>query len=107
MHWRERTHRRRAYNDVGHAHELTFCCVDRYPFLRAERTCEWLADAINTARLEHNFEVWAYVFMPDHVHVLIHPLDEVYEMSRILSSIKEPVGRKAISYLRKHDSNWV
>src|SRR6476659_6378397 len=100
MHWRDRTRRRTAYNVPGHAHELTFCCVDRHPFLRAERTCLWLANAINEARDKLMFSVWAYVFMPDHVHILVHPNTEQYEISLILSAIKEPVGRAAISYLR-------
>ena len=82
----KRTHRRN-YPIVGHAHELTFCCYQRYKFLKAARTCEWLADAINIARVELQFDLWAYVFMPDHVHLVIYPrtaplhraLQRVYE----------------------------
>src|SRR5262249_36484367 len=40
MHWKERCHRRRAFNEPSHAHELTFTCQGRYPFLAAERTCK-------------------------------------------------------------------
>jgi hypothetical protein len=36
---------RKAINTPGHAHELTFSCYQRFPFLKAERTCQWLADA--------------------------------------------------------------
>jgi hypothetical protein len=45
-------------NEPGHAHELTFSCYRRFPFLKADRTCEWLAAAIDQARRDLNFAVW-------------------------------------------------
>jgi putative transposase len=107
MHWRERSQRRPAINEPGHAHEFTFSCFHRYPFLKAERTCQWLAEEINAARTELNFRLWAYVFMPDHVHLLVWPRQEVYEVAAILKAIKEPVGRKAIAYLRREAPEWI
>jgi putative transposase len=68
-----RSARRRAYNIPGHAHELTFSTYQRYPFLRADRCCGWLADSIAVAREKQAFWVWSYVFMPDHVHLLLNP----------------------------------
>jgi putative transposase len=107
MHWRERSQRRRAYNDPGHAHELTFCCVKRHEFLRSDRTCKWLSEAIIAAREEHCFALWAYVFMPDHVHLIIHPQKVNYDVRIILAAVKEPVGRQAVAHLRIHHPEWV
>jgi putative transposase len=53
--------RRPAANEPGHVHELTFSCFHGISFLRAERTCQWLADAINAAREKYDFSLWAYV----------------------------------------------
>src|SRR5205814_799973 len=53
---RGRIHRQ-AINAPGHAHELTFSCYQRFPFLKAERTCQWLADAIAAARVKHSFDL--------------------------------------------------
>ena len=64
MDFRSRLQRPRAYNDPGHAHELTFSCFRKYRFLCKERTCEWLADAIEAAREKLQFNLWAFVFMP-------------------------------------------
>lgn len=50
MSFANRQSRRKSYNIAGHAHELTFSCYHRYPFLRAERCCQWLGEAINDAR---------------------------------------------------------
>ena len=51
---RKRSRRRSAFHDPGHAHELTFSCYRGYPFLQAERTCQWLAEAIEAARRQHS-----------------------------------------------------
>jgi hypothetical protein len=49
MDWRSRSMRRPTVNEPGHAHELTFSCFHRFAFLKAERICAWLADAIDEA----------------------------------------------------------
>ena len=107
MHYRNRIHRRRQYNEPGHAHELTFSCYKSYQFLAAERTCQWLADSLNEARAKLKFHLWAYVFMPEHVHLIIYPFKAPYQVEDILKAIKEPVGRKAIQYLAQNAREWL
>src|SRR5262245_19697325 len=107
MDWHQRSMRRPVINEPGQAHELTFCCYKRYPFLKVERTCEWLSQAVNKARGELNCALWSYVFMPEHVHLLIHPKQPDYDISTILKKIKEPVGRKAVKHLRVHATDWL
>jgi len=80
---------------------LTFSCYLTRPFLSKERTCQYLVDAINASRAKHDFDLWAYVFMPDHVHLVIHPRQDQYSIAQILRSIKQPVSRRAIEYLRR------
>jgi putative transposase len=91
----------KRYNETGHAHELTFSCFRRQPFLSGERSKAWLIEAIETARKQYSFHVWAYVFMPEHAHLLIWPTAESYDISKILGSIKLPVARRSVSYVRK------
>lgn len=102
-----RRHRRKSYNIPGHAHELTFSCYHRYPFLQAERCCNWLAESIQAAAKSQGYWLWAYVFMPDHVHLIVYPHREAYSMERILEEIKRPVGTKAIDYLHTYDREWL
>ncbi len=103
----EGVHRKRCrrYNFPGHAHELTFSCYRNRAFLSSDRTCQYLADSIVQARQKHDFDLWAYVFMPDHAHLLICPRNPDYSISQILLSIKQSVSRKAIIYLKKHNPN--
>lgn len=96
-------HRKRCrrFNEAGHAHALTFSCFRRQPFLSKERSCLWLVDAIGAAREKHAFHVWAYVIMPEHVHLLIWPTQPDHSISRILESVKLPVSRRAVAYVKR------
>jgi putative transposase len=102
-----RPRHRQNYNQPGDAHELTFCCYHRYKFLQAERTAEWLKQAIDEARAEFDFAVWAYVFMPEHAHLIVWPRRPKYEIADIRKAIKEPVGRKGIAHIQVHAPEWL
>ena len=56
------TRHRKSIDEPGHAHELTFSCDRRFPFLQSDRTCQWFAEAIESARAEYSFRLWPYVF---------------------------------------------
>jgi putative transposase len=88
-------------NEPGHAHALTFTCFRGQQFLSKNRPRRWLVDAIDRARSDQQFHLWAYVIMPEHVHLLLWPTIERYSISRILSSIKQSVAKRAIFYLRR------
>jgi len=98
---------RRNYNQAGHAHELTFSCYRNFDFLKAERTCRWLAEEIEDVRAKHDVLLWAYVFMPNHVHLVLFPLQKVYDMAQILRAIKQPVSRRALRYVATNASEWL
>src|SRR5260370_6709736 len=74
MHNSGKRRQRQRSEEPGHAHRLTCCCYHRYQFLAAERTCQCLADAMNEARQAQPFWLWAYVFMPEHIHLNVYPL---------------------------------
>lgn len=93
--------RRRAINEVGHAHFVTFSCWKRWPLLSRERSCQWFVDTLDHVRRSLDFAVWAYVVMPEHVHLLILPRQPDYEMRRILAGLKAPVSRRAKAYLKE------
>ena len=103
----ERRKTRKPYNTPGVAQELTFTCHRRLHLLKSETACKWLAEAIDAARVEHNFALIAYVFMPNHAHLLILPRDREYDVGAIRKSIKQPVAQKAIASLRQRRSDML
>jgi putative transposase len=66
-----------------------------------------LVEAIDQAWQMHAFDLWAYVVMPEHAHLVIWPRTPTYSISRILTSIKRPVARKALSYVRTSAPNFL
>jgi putative transposase len=90
--------RRRSFNDPGHAHFLTFSCLQRYRIFEDDQACLLLAVSIDRARVQHEFDLWAYVFMPDHIHLLIRPRRDEYSVSEILRSIKSSFAPQFLSY---------
>jgi putative transposase len=92
----------RRLNVAGHAHALTFSCFHGQPFLSRDRSRHWMVEAIAKARAIHQFHLWAYVLMPEHVHLLIHPTSPEYSISAILFSLKQPVSRRAVRFVRQH-----
>ncbi len=45
--------------------------------------------------------------MPEHVHLLLYPEQASYSISRILSSLKQPVAKRAIHYVRTEATSFI
>src|SRR5258706_13606545 len=98
---------RKSINAEGHAHELTYSCYKRLPLLSKDRTRQWFIEALQRARSRWHFELWAYVIMPEHAHVLLLPTEDDYDISMIVKAIKQPVARKALEFLRGNSPEWL
>ncbi len=79
----------------GHAHALTFSCYCGHPWFESNEIAYLLIENLQRCRLRHDFDLWAYVIMPEHVHLLIMPRQPSYRMAAILASIKRPVAYQA------------
>jgi putative transposase len=88
------------YNDPGHAHYLTFSCFQQRPFLSRDRTRRWMIEAIALTREKHQLDLWAWVIMPEHVHLLICPRQPVYDISAIPSTLKQSVSKRAVLFVK-------
>ena len=92
-------------NTPGAAHFLTFSCYKKQKFLNYDRSRMYFAHALIQTGIKYEFDIWAYVIMPEHVHILIWPRSEVYSISNILKAIKQSVSRKIINYLGDKNSS--
>ena len=82
----------KRYNDAWHAHALTFSCFQKRPLLELPVAGELFIRSLDAARHQHDFDIWAYVVMPEHVHLLICPRQEEYSISATLLGIKRPAS---------------
>jgi REP element-mobilizing transposase RayT len=103
---RPRRHRKRIYHIDGDAcaRSLTFSCFQRRPFLSRDNARNWFIKALISAREKHPIDLWAYVIMPEHVHVIVWPRSPALKISDLLSSVKQSVARRARNYLFEEQS---
>jgi REP-associated tyrosine transposase len=98
-------HRKRVKHlDVpGHVHELTFSCYHRLPLLLDRAFPPLLSTAIDRAMQRHRFRLIAFIYMPEHVHLLVLPLHEESKISGLLAGIKRPVSFQVRKHLEATD----
>jgi len=92
---------RKTYNEIGHIHELTFTCFHRLPLLDTASARAIFLACLDQARRKHAFKVYAYVIMPEHVHLLIHPTQAIYNISTILHAIKTRSSRLILDEIKR------
>ena len=85
---------RKSFDEPGHAHLLTFTCYKHRPFFADDATCRLFLEILDAARNRHGFEVWAYVIMPEHVHLLVFSGRSGATVATILQSVKQPIAAK-------------
>jgi hypothetical protein len=68
-------HRKRVrhYRAPGHLHELTFSCYHRCRLLTSDVWRAMLARGIDQAMGGHRYRLAAFVFVPEHLHLMIYP----------------------------------
>jgi putative transposase len=90
---------RKSWDEPGHAHFLTYSCFNRLPLLKKDRTRLWVIDAMAETRRRMNLSLWAYVIMPEHVHLLLRPRRSDYEIRLIVACLKRSVSESAKRFL--------
>ncbi|MEP6570740.1 MAG: transposase [Acidobacteriota bacterium] len=77
---------------------ITAVGKDRLAVFQADKIKRLACKAIDEARTSCGFLLFAYVIMPDHVHLLT---DAPQKPSKVLQYIKGIVGPRVIEYLKK------
>ncbi len=80
------------FDDRGEIHELTFSCYHRWPILDNEWRREQLSLAIDRAIENHGWRLTAFVYMPEHVHLLVYPSQQGLKVDKLLFAIKRPLS---------------
>ncbi len=97
-----------TYDEPGHAHFLTFSCYQRLPLLSKDRSRQWFIKALAGARQQLGFALWAWVIMPEHVHLLLRPFQGRCRIKHVLGALKRPVSAAAKQYLTEtHAVRWL
>ncbi|PHS11065.1 MAG: hypothetical protein COA78_10465 [Blastopirellula sp.] len=97
---------RKSFDKEGDAHFLTFSCYRRLPLFTKERTCRWMIEAINLSKQRNPFDLWAWVIMPEHIHLVLLPQSNV-RIASILTSMKLSVSKRAIAWTEEHAPDFL
>lgn len=92
------------FHRPGDLHELTFSCYHGRALLTDDAWRKLLAIAIDRAIYRWEFRLHAFVFMPNHVHLLVAPIGELARISELLKSIKQPFSRQVKNLLEEAGS---
>ena len=74
-------------------HFITFSCFHRLPFLEAPSPKNTVEAVLELTRARHQARVYAYVLMPEHVHLLINEPPSIL-VAQFLKAVKQITSRK-------------
>jgi putative transposase len=80
------------YHEPGDMHELTFSCFHQMKLLTNDAWRTILSRSIDDACSKIGCTLTAFVYMPDHVHLLIADIQAAEQVSDFLSLVKEPTS---------------
>ncbi|MDZ4821563.1 MAG: transposase [Planctomycetota bacterium] len=99
--------RLQRFEGQGHLHELTFSCQGRRQLLRCEVSRKILSRHLTNACVSENFGLVAFVFMPEHVHLLVLPQLPQAKTGRLLARLKQPASKDIKELLLQNGSPLV
>ncbi len=83
----------RRYQREGDDHFITFSCHDRKPYLGSPAARDLFLNSLELTRQRYGFEVFGYVVMPEHVHLVVSETpDEL--LSKAIQSLKVSVSKR-------------
>ncbi|MBI5863589.1 MAG: transposase [Planctomycetes bacterium] len=99
--------RRTRDDSASDARFITFSCTQRKPFLSKDRTRTWFVEALERSRRTHGFHLWAWVIMPEHVHLLLWPGSAPFRLADALYTLKKSVSNRALSFVRNNTPQFL
>lgn len=80
---------------------LTFSCYQRLPLFRNPRICDRFVERLNDCRYRLGFRLYAYVVMPEHVHLLLSVDRDGTRIPAILKDLKGGFAIEVLAAWRK------
>jgi REP element-mobilizing transposase RayT len=61
----------KRYHHTGQSHFVTFCCYHRRLLFTTDASRQIFENALERVRRSFRLRVYAYVVMPEHIHLLV------------------------------------
>ena len=82
----------KRYQTDGHYHFITFSCYQRRPLLNSDHSRTVFLDTLEQLRHKHQFLLFGYVLMPEHIHMLLSE-PKLQTLATTLSVLKGQTSR--------------
>jgi putative transposase len=87
----------KRYHESGQTHFVTWTCYHRRPLLDSAVVRRSFEIALERVRRNHQFCVYGYVVMPEHVHLLVSE-PERFNLAQAVKALKQGVSRRLIAH---------
>ncbi len=84
----------KRYQESGSDHFVTFSCYHRLPHLDEDQIRITFLERLEWLRQRHEFYVFGYVLMPEHVHLLVSE-PKRYSLAATINVLKCEVSKHA------------
>ena len=98
----------KRYHGAGHDHFITFSCHNRKPYLNTPAACDLFVKTLEATRSRYGFNVFGYVVMPEHVHlVMSEPVGKplASAMQALKLSVSKQSPQRPFWLARYYDTN--
>ena len=89
------------YDNLNQARFVTFSCYRRQVLFGDDPSRDLFVEHLEVQRQRLGFDVFAYVVMPEHVHLVVLPRDG--EIGPVLRGIKQGFGQRMIRLFRERE----
>jgi putative transposase len=85
--------RLKHYDNLGTVRFVTLCCYHFRPHFIDDSAASLFIKHLDAARRKHGFRLFAYVIMPEHVHLVLLPADDM-KLGMVIREIKSKMARE-------------
>jgi putative transposase len=83
----------KRFQQAESLHFITFSCFHRSPLLQEAQPKDTVEAALEQIRARHGARIYAYVLMPEHVHLVINEPPSIL-LAQLLKALKQVTSRK-------------
>lgn len=93
----------RHYDGYGTARFITFSCYQRWQLIIRDDIRLAILRQVDVVRIKFQFKLLAYVLMPEHVHLVLHP-KEPTAIGKVIGQIKSLAARQIVEILQSENN---
>jgi len=96
----------RHYDNLGTSRFITFGCYHHNQLLNDNNIKRIFVEQLDSIRTKYNIKIYGYVLMPEHVHLVLHPPNDI-KLGQIIGYLKGLSAKAALTYYRNNNTKII